>query len=343
MPVKSIICTLVVISGCGEAPPAGRGSSITPQRSVSSSDVERMQITLSDAAPEALATKLSSAETAMAEMCAAERVLQRVAPEVVLSLALPRIAEGMPSEVIFNSSGTPEGDADGPPEWRTFYAFMRIWDHAAAQEPELAGELLAAHLSETSSRAEKQMLPGLLRRWWVASAENPVASVLRDSDLTTSHRFAAAYCLMKHRREEYFDELKRMTRQQPRTSLDEALWQCRLVRLLIEDRAVQNRRLKSGNRYGEPATPIDPELLVLAFELLQTMEQQKNGAGYHLASELGDYVGHHFRPDRRDPRYPDNVGRSNRFFADCSANALAWWADNRNSFEKSDRDRNPES
>jgi len=55
---------------------------------------------------------------------------------------------------------------------------------------------------------------------------------------------------------------------------------------------------------------------------------------YFLAIKTGDYVGQEFKPDQKAKRYQGEYGLTDSFFADTVANALSWWAKNRNGIEK---------
>ncbi len=279
-----------------------------------------------------LIDKLESAETTPEQRRAAEDELAKISPMSVVPLLVPIVARGMPSALIYNGAGTPEGDAKAPPEWRAFYSYHRVWERVAGRDPKLTGSVLTEQLKKSATTSEKTLLIHALERYWVDDAEAPVAAALQ-----TPAWYAAASCLIAHRRDRYFGEIKSILEKLPSEPWQEALTKSRLVQLIIDKRARANQLAKRGVHLDAP--PVDPEVVVIAFELLKDMHRHDRQMGYFLALSLGDYVGQEFKADQRDPKYQTPSGLDESFFIHTVDNALKWWEDEKETYTKNDREK----
>jgi hypothetical protein len=294
---------------------------------------------LDDAMPSSASAKrqidrLSSPKTTAEEMEEAEAQLQRMAPGVVLPLLVPKIAQGMPGWAIWNGRGSAKGDADAPPEWRAFYSHHRVWDHVTPKDVKLTAHLLAKHLSTVKTSKEQAALLSQMEVYWDDTAEKSVASIMRDFRDGQSPWQQAARCLMQHKKEKYYEEIKHIVKQLPIDTWKKMNTKASTVQLLLSERATAYRRNEIGALDPVPLPQLDSELLAIGFELLKAMEGHKRGFGYFLALDLGDYVGQTFQPNRKDGNYDGKNGLKEEFYSDCSRNALNWWEENKQNYAR---------
>lgn len=279
-----------------------------------------------------LVAKLSSPQITAAEMRKIEVELIRLDSRTIVPLLLPKIAQGMPSGPIWNGSGSAEGDAEAPPQWRAFYSYRRIWNQVAGRDSKLTGDTLASRLAAISSLREQAMIISELQSFWVDAAEDSVASILHDYRNTKSAWFPAARCLMRHKTTKYYEDVKEILKQLPADPWERANTKANLLKLLLSDRATAYRRHQNGIRRNEPFPPSDRDLVTIGFELLSIMEAHRKGFGYFLALDLADYVGHRFKPDQHDPKYQGKHGLNDDFFVDCAQNGINWWRSNKQKY-----------
>ena len=281
--------------------------------------------------PEQLVAKLQQEKLTADEMIAYETALKESPAAKVLPLLLPLVSQGMPDGPIWNSGGA-EIDVNASLEWRVFYSSSRVWSHLATQNPELAGELLAAALAETESGREKRSLLGLLLSNWNETAEPVAAEILQDWENEPEAWIAAAYCLAYHHREKYDDLFSRVLTELPEENWRESNTKADFIRLLIRHR---NRALLANSmiRGKDPksAVPLmNHEILRVGFSLIDKQEKQRIGSGYQLALGMADYVEQDFKPDQNDPRFQKGKGGLDEaFFSETSNNALRWWETNK--------------
>ena len=279
----------------------------------------------SSAIAERLIAGLSSPGRTAEDMEEAEAKLQEMAPQVVIPLLVPRIAQGMPGGGIWNSLGSAKGDAKAPPKWRAFYSHHRVWDQVAPRDAKLTAQLLAKHLSTAKTPQEQGALISQIETYWDDSAEKPIASIMRRFRDDNSSWLTAAACLLRHKRGKYDADFKQLVKQLPADTWQTMNTKASAVELLLSERATARRRNEIGALAPVPLPLLDPELLAIGFGLLNAMEGHKKGFGYFLAVDLGDYVGQDFQPNRKDGNYEGANGLKEEYFADYSQNALDWW------------------
>ena len=287
----------------------------------------------SSASAKRLIDSLSSPEITAAEMEKAEAQLQDMAPQVVIPVLLPKIAQGMPGGFgIYNGSGSAKGDADAPPRWRAFYAYHRVWDKVAPRDSKLTGQLLAKGIAAAKTSKEQSALISQLNGYWDDAAENSLDSIMGKFRGGKSDWLAAARYLLLHKRSKYYDPVKQIAKQLPNDNWQQMHTKSSVVQLLLSDRAKARRRNEIGALNPVPLPRLDSDLVAIGFRLLKAMEGHEKGFGYFLALELGDYVGENFAPNRQDGNYDAENGLKKKYFADCSQNALDWWQVNKRKY-----------
>lgn len=235
----------------------------------------------------------------------------------MLDALLPHVSKGMPSLPIWNSAGR-EHDREAPVEWQIFYAVDRSWRHHLRGAP---SEELGALLLELLSRAEtgfgRQRALFDLSRHWHPDAEDPLRDLMVDPEQDLIVKLAAGFALMLHRGEAYHGTLLDLASGSAGDEKRE-WWN-----LLVDPR-------------HKSETGIDPAVVRLGFEVL-TEEREANPdyvhGAYFVACNLGDYLGHEFKPDQRQRKYRGQHGLRDSFFADTVDRAFTWWEENRHDYE----------
>lgn len=275
---------------------------------------------VSFAAPSAddLVATMTDKTAAWDARCAAEDSLTNLPPRTVLPILLPHIGMGMPSPVIWNSAGR-DFDKRAPVEWQVFYAVARTWNHQVDSLPrDSGGTVLLPLLGAAKQAGERSRVLMDLTQRWVPDAEEPIATMFKDPEEDLTVKTTAALALILHGQANYHDLL--LGYAQSGSFADRKRW----FDLLSDPR----HKRKTG---------VDPNVVRMGFSLIEEDRRVSPGyihGAYFLAIKTGDYVGQEFKPDQKAERYQGEHGLTDNFFADTVANALSWWAKNRNGIEK---------
>lgn len=275
---------------------------------------------VSFAAPSAedLVATMTDKTAAWDARCAAEDSLTNLPPQTILPLLLPHIGKGMPSPAVWNSAGR-DFDKRAPIEWQVFYAVARSWNRQVDSLPrDSGGTVLLTLLGAAKETSERSRVLMDLTHRWVPDAETPVATLLKNPEEDLMVRTTAALALILHGQADYHDLLLGYAKEG--SFADRKRW----FDLLSDPR----HKKKTG---------VDAKVVRMGFSLIEEDRRVSPGyvhGAYFLAIKTGDYVGKEFKPDQKAERYQGEHGLKENFFADTVANALSWWAKNRDGVEK---------
>ncbi|MFO0970035.1 MAG: hypothetical protein U0793_31165 [Gemmataceae bacterium] len=272
----------------------------------------------------ALIARMTDVKASFQERCGAEDELEKRRPQDVLPRLLPELAKGMPPGGIWNGLGSREANRHGPVRWQIWYAVHRVWDrHVGALPAAEAGKELLSLLRGSGSDRERIHLLSGLTHCWDSDAEADLAGLLGDAGETVDIRQGAALPLIVHGKGDYRDVLLKWA-----GAAADAREKQRWFDLLSDP----VHRKRKG---------FDPRVVRLGFQLIQDERTSSPGfihGAYFLAGKVGAYVGEEFAPSTGDPRYADRKGGlSDRYFVDTVQNAVRWWQNNRERFEKMSR------
>jgi len=246
-----------------------------------------------------------------------ERLMQLPSDEV-LPILLLEVAKGMPDGPIWSSAG-PDHDKDAPPEWQAYYAVSRVWKyHLKGVPSQVMGELLLTLLKEANTPAAKITVIDGLFRHWIPKAEKPIAELLQDSSEDYSVRRSSAQVLLRHIGIAYHNRVLEIAKSESGQS------KYRLFVLLVEPPYAK----RSG---------VDSDVVCLGFGMIE--EERKadpdyDSAGYFIARYLETYLSQRFAPDQYLKKYQDKHGLNDSFFRDTVDNALKWWTENMQKYNK---------
>jgi len=228
------------------------------------------------------------------------------------------IAKGMPDGPIWSSAG-PDHDKDAPPEWQAYYAVFRVWKyHLKGAPSQVMGELLLTLLKGANTPAAKITVINGLFRHWIPKAEKPIAYLLQDSSEDYSVRWSSAQVLLRHIGIAYHNRVLEMAESESGQS------KYRLFVLLVEPPYAKR-------------TGVDSDVVCLGFEMIE--EERKadpdyDSAAYFIARYLETYLSQRFAPDQYLKKYQDKHGLNDSFFRDTVDNALKWWTENMQKYNK---------
>ena len=265
-----------------------------------------------------LVYELGSPGTSWQDRQKVEERLKQLPSDEVLPILLFEVAKGMPDGPIWSSAG-PDHDKDAPPEWQAYYAVFRVWEyHLKGAPSQVMGELLLTLLKGTNTPAAKITVINGLFRHWIPKAEKPIAELLQDSSEDYSVRWSSAQVLLRHIGIAYHNRVLEIAKSESGQS------KYRLFVLLVEPPYAK----RSG---------VDSDVVCLGFGMIE--EERKadpdyDSAGYFIARYLERYLSQRFAPDQYLKKYQDKHGLNDSFFRDTVDNALKWWTENMQKYNK---------
>ena len=265
-----------------------------------------------------LVYELGSPGTSWQDRQKVEERLKQLPSDEVLPILLFEIAKGMPDGPIWSSAG-PVHDKDAPPEWQAYYAVFRVWKyHLKGAPSQVMGELLLTLLKRADTPAAKITVINGLFWHWIPQAEKPIAELLQDSSEDYSVRWSSAQVLLRHIGISYHNRVLEMAETESGQS------KYRLFVLLVEPPYAKR-------------TGVDSNVVCLGFEMIK--EERKadpdhDSAAYFIARYLETYLNRRFAPDQYLKKYQDKHGLNDSFFRDTVDNALKWWTENRQKYNK---------
>jgi hypothetical protein len=265
-----------------------------------------------------LVYELGSPGTSWLDRQKVEERLKQLPSDEVLPILLLEVAKGMPDGPIWSSAG-PNHDKNAPPEWQAYYAVYRVWKyHLKGVPSQVMGELLLTLLKEANTPAAKIMVIDGLFRHWISKAEKPIAELLQDSSEDYTVRWSSAQVLLRHIGIAYHNKVLEMVKSESGQS------KYRLFVLLVEPPYAK----QSG---------VDSDVVCLGFGMIE--EERKadpdyNSTAYFIARYLETYLSQRFAPDQYLKKYQDKHGLNDSFFRDTVDNALKWWTENMQKYNK---------
>jgi len=265
-----------------------------------------------------LVHELGSPETSWQDRQKVEERLKQLPSDEVLPILLFEVAKGMPDGPIWSSAG-PNHDKDAPPEWQAHYAVFRVWKyHLKGAPSQVMGELLLTLLKEANTPVAKITVINGLFRHWIPNAEKPIAELLQDPSEDCFVRWSAAQVLLRRIGIAYHNIVLEMAEAESGQS------KYRLFVLLVEPPYAKR-------------TGVDSDVVCLGFEMIE--EERKadpdhDSAAYFIARYLETYLSQKFAPDQYLKKYQDKHGLNDSFFRDTVDNALKWWTENRQKYNK---------
>jgi len=265
-----------------------------------------------------LVYELGSPGTSWQDRQKVEERLKQLPSDEVLPILLFEVAKGLPDGPIWSSAG-PEHDKDAPLKWQAYYAVSRVWKyHLKGAPSQVMGELLLTLLKGADTPAAKISVINGLFRHWIPKAEKPIDYLLQDPSEDYSVRWSSAQVLLRHIGIAYHNRVLEMAERESGQS------KYRLFVLLIEPPYAKR-------------TGVDSEVVCLGFEMIK--EERKanpdnDSAAYFIARYLENYLSQRFAPDQYLKKYQDKHGLNDSFFRDTVDNALKWWTENRQKYNK---------
>jgi len=265
-----------------------------------------------------LVYELGSPGTLWQDRQKVEERLKQLPSDEVLPILLFEVAKGMPDGPIWSSAGA-EHDKDAPPEWQAYYAVFRVWKyHLKGTPSQVMGELLLTLLKEANTPAAKITVINGLFWHWIPKAEKPIAYLLQDSSEDFSVRWSSAQVLLRHIGIAYHNRVLEMAETESGQS------KYRLFVLLVEPPYAKR-------------TGVDSDVVWLGFEMIEEerkADPDRDSAAYFIARYLETYLSQRFAPDQYLKKYQDKHGLNDSFFRDTVDNALKWWAENMQKYNK---------
>jgi len=258
-----------------------------------------------------LTAVLGSDGTTVEQRIDAEARLSALPEEEVLMALMPEMTKELTLGDVYNSHGCIRGDQALPIQWRARESYYRVWDEVSHHDRQLAARCLTQFLRSAITPRQRSFAAYQLRFFWTDEAEQDVVDLLHDVDSRTFH--PALVCLLTHRREKYYEQARRLTAQLPTNNGDEVLFKSHAIRELLAESVRQV--FLSG---GFITYDIDDELVVMGFDLVQTMKSRGKGIDTFLIHDLCAYLGRPFQPEEYDL-----VDR-----------ASAWWCENRDRYHE---------
>ena len=265
-----------------------------------------------------LVYELGSPGTSWQDRQKVEERLKQLPSDEVLPVLLFEVAKGLPDGPIWSSAG-PDHDKDAPPEWQAYYAVFRVWEyHLKGVPSQVMGELLLTLLKEANTPAAKITVIDGLFRHWIPKAEKPIAELLQDSSEDYTVRWSSAQVLLRHIGIAYHNRVLEIAKSESGQS------KYRLFVLLLEPPYAKR-------------TGVDSDIVCLGFEIIE--EERKSdpdydSTAYFIARYLETYLNQRFAPDQYLKKYQDKHGLNDSFFRDTVDNALKWWTENMQKYNK---------
>jgi len=265
-----------------------------------------------------LVYELGSPGTSWQDRQKVEERLKQLPSDEILPILLFEVAKGMPDGPIWSSAG-PDHDKDAPPEWQAYYAVFRVWEyHLKGAPSQVMGELLLTLLKGANTPAAKITVINGLFWHWIPKAEKSIAYLLQDSSEDYSVRWSSAQVLLRHIGIAYHNRVLEMAETESGQS------KYRLFVLLVEPPYAKR-------------TGVDSDVVCLGFEMIE--EERKadpdyDSAAYFITRYLEIYLSQRFAPDQYLKKYQDKHGLNDSFFRDTVDNALKWWAENMQKYNK---------